>query len=639
MINQAEARREFQGMTLSQHCPSVSHLLFADDSLFFCKATTQDSMRMAQILKDYEELSGQKVNLLKSSDIFGMRIPYSRKQHIQSVLGIYNVGGGGKYLGLPEQFGQSKTEAFQSIVDGVKKTVGGWYNQFLTAAGKETLIKSIAQAKPVYSMNCFLLPKQTCEKVDSILSEFWWGTNEHGRRKISWISWKRLALPKSEGGMGFKDLHCFNKALLAKQAWRLLINPSSLLARLYRGRYHRSSTFLESVGGRNPSYGWKSIQAGKSLLKKGLQVRLGDGEDTSVWDDNWLPVLPPRVVQQQGHRREMKVKDLWKPGIREWDEDKLAALLDLEDARLAKTIRLSRYAQKDEYVWPYTVDGVYTVKSGYWTATHIIPHEDQIEPPPGSYTQTCIMEDKDSAKTPTFLLEAQSVWRCANFVTLDGQGTLEENIRKLMSFTEIEDLSYEVTQPQEDARRGLQAAMEWLEANPEKHITERQRHATIQWEPPPEGILKCNFDSSFSRDSDSMAVGWIVRNHTGMFMEAGWTKLPQVDSPLQAEACGFLYVVQRIWCKGWRNVWFEGDNLELTNIINQQKKSMELVISFVILTFGFGSYHYAHLATSTGKKPSSRCLAKAYLRSQNSCMFLSSPPVWLRKYLYFPFTL
>ncbi|CAA7029461.1 unnamed protein product [Microthlaspi erraticum] len=230
-------------------------------------------------------------------------------------------------------------------------------------------------------------------------------------------------------------------------------------------------------------------------------------------------------------------------------------------------------------------DGVYTVKSGYWTATHIIPHEDQIEPPPGSVTlKRALWKTKIAPKLQHFF------WK----------GTLEENIRKLMSFTEIEDLSYEVrysafrvmwmiwksrnemlfqqkvTQPQEDARRGLQAAMEWLEANPEKHITERQRHATIQWEQPPAGILTCNFDSSFSRDSDSMAVGWIVRNHTGMFMEAGWTKLPQVDSPLQAEACGFLYVVQRIWCKGWRNVWFEGDNLELTNIINHQKKSMEL---------------------------------------------------------------
>lgn len=97
-----------------------------------------------------------------------MKIPHLRKLVIQNILGIRNVGGGGKYLGLPEQFGHSKTEAFQGIVDRVQSSVDGWYNQFLNSAGKEILIKS----KPVYSMNCFLLPKQTCERIDSILSEF-----------------------------------------------------------------------------------------------------------------------------------------------------------------------------------------------------------------------------------------------------------------------------------------------------------------------------------------------------------------------------------------------------------------------------------------------------------------------------------
>lgn len=45
-------------------------------------------------------------------------------------------------------------------------------------------------------------------------------------------------------------------------------------------------------------------------------------------------------------------------------------------------------------------------------------------------------------------------------------------------------------------------------------------------------------------------------------------KLENVNSPLHGEALAFLYVLQQVWTKGWRRVWFEGDNKELERIIN-----------------------------------------------------------------------
>jgi hypothetical protein len=96
-------------------------------------------------------------------------------------------------------------------------------NRHMSQAAKEALIKSIAQALPVYVMGVFKLPAGLCDKLTKMIRRFWWGA-EKGKHKTHRISWDVLMRPKYHGSIGFRHMRLFNQALLARQAWRL-INP------------------------------------------------------------------------------------------------------------------------------------------------------------------------------------------------------------------------------------------------------------------------------------------------------------------------------------------------------------------------------------------------------------------------------
>lgn len=120
-----------------------------------------------------------------------------------------------------------------------------------------------------------------------MLAAFWWGAEPH-QRKIHWVAWERLCLPKDQGGLGFRDLEAFNQAMLAKQAWKVLSQPDSMLVRFLKSRYILDGEFLSAPLGLRPSYAWRSLLHGRELLTKGIIRRVGNGQKTRVWIDKWI---------------------------------------------------------------------------------------------------------------------------------------------------------------------------------------------------------------------------------------------------------------------------------------------------------------------------------------------------------------
>jgi hypothetical protein len=216
LISRALTSHQIHGVKIAPTAPEISHLFFADDSLIFCRASTNEVTTIANIIHNYEEASGQLVNLNKSEMLFSKGVHESTKEDIYQILPIQNVTNFSKYLGMPTAAGRSKSQMFNYLQERIWKKLKGWKEKNLSFAGRETLIKAVAQAIPTYIMSSFLIPIGVCEQLERMICRFWWGsTSDH--KKIHWVKWQKLCNHKKKGGMGFRNLRAFNEALLAKQ--------------------------------------------------------------------------------------------------------------------------------------------------------------------------------------------------------------------------------------------------------------------------------------------------------------------------------------------------------------------------------------------------------------------------------------
>ena len=75
------------GLSICRGCPKITHLFFADDSLLFCKANSQECQQLIEILSLYEAASGQKINADKSSVFFSANTMEEKKNEILEILG------------------------------------------------------------------------------------------------------------------------------------------------------------------------------------------------------------------------------------------------------------------------------------------------------------------------------------------------------------------------------------------------------------------------------------------------------------------------------------------------------------------------------------------------------------------------
>ena len=133
LIVKAESEGSIHGFALSRRSPKLTHLLFANDSLLFCRSNIYECQKVLDLLASYESMSGQQTNRGKTSIFFSKSTTLDMRNEIKEALGVPEIRQYEKYLGLPPSFvGKSKRASFDYIKERVWRKLQGWEESLLS---------------------------------------------------------------------------------------------------------------------------------------------------------------------------------------------------------------------------------------------------------------------------------------------------------------------------------------------------------------------------------------------------------------------------------------------------------------------------------------------------------------------------
>ncbi|GAU10016.1 hypothetical protein TSUD_288060 [Trifolium subterraneum] len=212
----------FTGFKVSNTGLSVSHLQYADDTLFIGEASMENLWYLKAILRSFELASGLKVNFYKSS-IMGINVSSEflgvAERFLHCRIGSIPF----IYLGLPVRANHRQEVTWQPLLDSLTKQLRVWRNKYASLGGRVVLLNSVLNFIPIFYLSFMKMP--VCKL-------------------------------KSDGGLGVRDLRVVNLALLGKWRWRIISGGVGIWRDIILARYGSLFPSPHLGGRRNDSGGY-----------------------------------------------------------------------------------------------------------------------------------------------------------------------------------------------------------------------------------------------------------------------------------------------------------------------------------------------------------------------------------------------
>ncbi|XP_074293448.1 uncharacterized protein LOC141620491 [Silene latifolia] len=248
-------------------------------------------------------------------------------QSITNELQISNTDDLGMYLGMPTLNGRVTKESFEFIAKKVDKRLTGWKSKNLSLVGRVTLIESTLSSIPTDAMQTAKLPRSLYGDLD---------------KKV-------------------------NTAFMAKLGWRVLLEPNSIWARIFRHKYCMGRCDMDMFKNKSASSNvWRGIADVIKTLKPSFNTSIGNGKATQFWKHTWATKVPlesftPLQIPAQLIKK--KVEDMW-DSTSGWRWELFADFFSFEILQTIASFEvISGGENEDRILWAATPSCFFSIKS------------------------------------------------------------------------------------------------------------------------------------------------------------------------------------------------------------------------------------------------------------------------------------